>query len=181
LTYGPSRPIRQLYLGPNNTPDTFRNNIACAYRASQNIGERVAGRNLGLNQIYDSRNNLSNADPDNAANYAVWATGSNFDGIATEAMQQLGIPNYRAIEVNSAEEADFSLRLVNNLAGNPGHYQVGDNNGGFLWDPYFENVDPGRDVRGITYISIQRERVGYIYGPNGAEEVRVWEDADLPE
>ncbi len=155
---------------------------ACAYRASQNVSENFVDECLSLDQIEGSRDDLVGQNLVNEQ----YGTFGNYLSIVDNAFDVLNQPEYFGVRVATAENADASIRLVNDSSGDPtGHTQRGGGDGGFGWDPYFGGNDPNRNVAedGTIYIDIRKEvtREVMVYGPNGPhDEVRTYDvDVDV--
>jgi hypothetical protein len=149
--------------------------LACKF-ASLQFG---ATNSLGLlplteSQQVNSKNELAN----NGLVGANWGTNNKSLEIIESALRQKGLPDsFKAVKLTDPLEieqhASFSVRNVSAFNGTVqgGHYNAGDGEGGFLWDPMDGFTDTGREDNNQTeYYTIVKETKVIEYGPNGRTE-----------
>ncbi len=154
-THGvPSADLEQIKLKDNRRTRIKQQDIKfpepqgpCFFLALEAAAQEKAGKNLNYNQTYAAKKHL----------IAIGAMNSNYyvkdpKAVVEDALNRLDY-HYSSVSVSDYQEEvgdekpDYTIRNV--LGGS--HYQVGNSNGDFLWEPYRynseKNADKGKPVR----------------------------------
>ncbi len=124
---------------------------ACYYRALQAVAETYVGKNLSWSQVKDAAGSL----------IALQAMTSDFTVkdskvVINDAFQRLGYPQYSVVFDTVPGNAVSSVRKVVTNNGNT-HFQLGDEQGNLVWDPWGRNIaNPNKAIE-IRYIQINTD------------------------